>query len=529
MKNHILLFAAAVTAFATLASGQSAVPETMNYQAVVTDSAGNLIGVDAPVNREVEFRIYGVSSGGTPLWAEKQTVTIYEGNISTQLGLGTSFDGLPRPDLSTVFDGSQRFLGIKLDTAANEFSPRQQIVANPYAFTSKVAENALDADTADTVDASSALVLNWNDVLFGASTDTGYALRTGNPLTFASTNIDGPVLVGNTGGALGTSSGGDTLALQWNSSGDLTASNNVTVSNDLTVNGNLVVPGGIDAQYLDLSSGSLNIGDDLTIGGDLNVGGTDASGTVRARTIYAGSAYIWANNLYNMYSVESPNDRFTVKDDLKVEGVLELYRDIDSYYTSTIRILKGLEVIGDLEVRGDGVIFDAHSGTDKYIRWDENDYEIEIGSETTYAYSNGQYYRVTYDGDNNWDFESDARLKKDIRDYEPLLDRLLQVRLRRYTFLGTNREQVGVIAQELQPLFPSMVGENTHEEDGATYLTVAYSDFGMLAVRGIQELKAEQDEEREFLHQRVDELEAENAFLRERLAAIESRLDAAGL
>jgi hypothetical protein len=105
---------------------------------------------------------------------------------------------------------------------------------------------------------------------------------------------------------------------------------------------------------------------------------------------------------------------------------------------------------------------------------------------------------MSFDGDNNWDYGSDRRLKKDIEDAEPMLDRALKVQLRRYRWKDdapTSKHMLGVVAQELQPLFPDMVGEQESLGGGEKTLTVGYSDFGMIAIKALQELKVQQDAE----------------------------------
>ena len=70
-------------------------------------------------------------------------------------------------------------------------------------------------------------------------------------------------------------------------------------------------------------------------------------------------------------------------------------------------------------------------------------------------------------------------------------------------------KSIGFMAQDVQPFFPELVEEITEGKLG-----MSYSGFGVLAIGGIQELKAEKDEEIselretiEALAQRIEELE----------------------
>lgn len=145
-----LLFAA------PLLHGQ-ATPSLMSYQGRVTDAAGVLIGNTAPVNRAVIFRLYTAPSGGAPIYAETQAVTISGGEFSVLIGNGTGISGSPGPSspattpyktLATVINSNtytNLYLGITVDdgTAAvdPEISPRQQMVSGAFALRAKVAES----------------------------------------------------------------------------------------------------------------------------------------------------------------------------------------------------------------------------------------------------------------------------------------------------------------------------------------------------------------------------------------------------
>lgn len=67
----------------------------------------------------------------------------------------------------------------------------------------------------------------------------------------------------------------------------------------------------------------------------------------------------------------------------------------------------------------------------RYVDWwrHENGFSFQMVGAN---FHNTGTRRVTYDGDSNWDFTSDGRLKKDIVDAEPMLDRVLRLPVRRY-------------------------------------------------------------------------------------------------
>ncbi|HJQ29583.1 MAG TPA: tail fiber domain-containing protein, partial [Rubrobacter sp.] len=85
------------------------------------------------------------------------------------------------------------------------------------------------------------------DILFRGGTDANHGIgwyggakgdRDAYDLGFANTTVDGPVVYGFAGGALGSTSGGQRIALSWNSAG------NVAMPGSLVVNGTASKPGG---------------------------------------------------------------------------------------------------------------------------------------------------------------------------------------------------------------------------------------------------------------------------------------------
>lgn len=150
--------------------------------------------------------------------------------------------------------------------------------------------------------------------------------------------------------------------------------------------------------------------------------------------------------------------------------------------------------------------------TTTFFRWDTGLY---IRLNGTHNHGSGERNAI-YDGDSNWDFNSDRRLKKDIVDVEPMLERALQVPIRRYRWKdeeSSSKHKLGVIAQEVQPLFPDLVTEMSDPESGDKTLTVGYSDFGLIAIKAIQEMKARHDSEVADLKKQVSEVNALKAEL----------------
>jgi hypothetical protein len=101
---------------------------------------------------------------------------------------------------------------------------------------------------------------------------------------------------------------------------------------------------------------------------------------------------------------------------------------------------------------------------------------------------------------NSYGAISDIKLKENIVDATPKLDKLNQVRIVNYNLkTDPTQKQIGVIAQELEAVFPSMVEEITdRDEDGnelnETTKSVKYSVFVPILIKAIQELNAKFEE-----------------------------------
>jgi len=227
------------------------VPLFINYQGKVFDSAGLPLGatgsasapVAAPVNRKVLFRFYDAVTGGNRLWTEEQTVTIAVGEFSVLLGQGIAATGTAagesRPAIDSVFTSGtpSRFLEITVDNGDNSITeadvpitPRQQITTTAFSFRAR---------TADSIAGSSDLAIT---PLTGTASNHGLGWY-GTGRLFGGVAIDGPVLYGNAGGALGSNTNGTyNTALRWNAAGQLGVGTatlaGAAASNKLVLQGN---------------------------------------------------------------------------------------------------------------------------------------------------------------------------------------------------------------------------------------------------------------------------------------------------
>jgi hypothetical protein len=105
---------------------------------------------------------------------------------------------------------------------------------------------------------------------------------------------------------------------------------------------------------------------------------------------------------------------------------------------------------------------------------------------------------------------SDARAKKNIQPIHNSLDKLAGINPVYFEFVDTNTHpggrQIGVLAQDMQPVFPELVSKNP---DG--FLSVDYSRFSAVLLSAVKELKEIVD----LQENRISQLEKENQELLE--------------
>ncbi|HEX8679313.1 MAG TPA: hypothetical protein VF683_05115, partial [Chthoniobacterales bacterium] len=139
-----------VVALAPPARAQTPVegaPKLIDYQGTALDSNGTPLAPSTPTNYTMKFRLYATQSGGTPIWSESQTVTVSNGQFSVRLGQGIAIGAEAKPDLSTAFNGKDRYLGLTIvipPQAEAEITPRLAFLSSPFSF---VAERAKTADS----------------------------------------------------------------------------------------------------------------------------------------------------------------------------------------------------------------------------------------------------------------------------------------------------------------------------------------------------------------------------------------------
>jgi hypothetical protein len=119
---------------------------------------------------------------------------------------------------------------------------------------------------------------------------------------------------------------------------------------------------------------------------------------------------------------------------------------------------------------------------------------------------------------------SDARLKRDINPLGSVLHRVLQLRPVTYRLRDEADgapSTYGFLAQEVEPLFPEVVGEYAGKK------ALSYSELVPVAIGAIQELNAKFERSSKAKDAEIQKLKAHNATLEKRLQRLERLMDTA--
>ena len=483
-------------------------PERMTYQGYLVDSDGKPLGDTAPANYDVVFRIYDVNQDGLAIWGEQQTVTVDNGYFSVLLGEGVLSDSAEGIEtLSDVFQGddiSDRFIGITVSGLAGqsdiEIAPRLRLVTSPFAFTASQARRLTDGAG------------NNNFFKEGSSLKLGAGT---NP-TLTLPESGGATLVGTLTATLPDSGTGLQI---------------VNGSNSTTLGAN-------SSHFFELSTSldKVLVNDDLYVKSKIYSWGTHLTLGPSNNT----DTYLKINSSSD--SIEAAADKFTLSGDEYWWDLRFSTGQADLVTTAgKFKMNKSLEVDGRLWIKDGLDIVQGASSISPKFSYTNPKIEMFSGEKQRTIYTGPNFIALgmthsqhstgwthtAYYGGSGWVFSSDRRLKQEIADVEPVLDRLLDVQVRRFKWKGAPSPEltdIGVIAQELEPLFPGLISTTYDEELEDDALSVQYTTFGILAVKGLQELKAEKDAENASLRQEVEALRGEVATQEDRIAWLEEQV-----
>ena len=523
------------------------VPEAISYQGRALTATGALMGTGTPVNRTVIFRIWDHPSNSlltNLIYSETQVVTIAEGEFSVLLGVGSATVGSPLSypetakrlvSISSAFAGSVRYLGVTIedgtDAADNEISPRQQMVSGAFAMRAKVAESvdglaittAMLANNSVTTTQLGDAAITTSKLAPSAVTATQIADATITTAKIADGTIvtadiaDGTIATADIAdGSITTAKIADgTIA-----TADLAASSitSGTIA-DLTIATADLAAGSITSAKIadgtiataDMADGSITSAK-IAVGTVATAGIADASITsakIATDTILAGNiaaGAVGTSELATGVNISAGT--------LSTTGAVTVAGKLGVGTTNTSQ--------GAITTTTDGFVSTGTATINSRPSYVRMSYRADRGGIAFDVYNSNQYQDLwrgfSYDGDANLDFYSDRKLKKDIVDAEPMLDRLMQVPFRRFRWKDDSdpesKPEFGVIAQEVESLFPDLVATGS---DGLK--TVGYTSFATITAKALQEYKASNDVVLSKLSAQIHEKNAEIQALRDQSTA----------
>lgn len=174
---------------------------------------------------------------------------------------------------------------------------------------------------------------------------------------------------------------------------------------------------------------------------------------------------------------------------------------IENIKTPILALTSNVTISGDLLVSGDTSL-NSLTISNSYS-FNSNGYSstyfvssnAESIMEEYYSKSNnyGKVFYISANGglynlNNSRGSISDIRLKENIVDASPKLADLLKVRIVDYNLkANSNKKYIGVVAQELEELFPSLVKNEDCPNSKETYKSVKYSCFNIMLIKALQE------------------------------------------
>lgn len=534
-------------------------PAFIDYQGRVLDSVGDPVAQGSTENIEMYFRIWNHISdalGPNLLWAEKQIVTVADGNFSVRLGEGDTIESSagdnvvvsgfddPRPSLLTVFDGSDRFLGVSV--AANstvkptsEIQPRLAFLTSPFAAVAEKARFAEFGPTSGIFEATaigvgtsspgSLLEVTGSNEL---ASDDGGGLISAGSFTGNHIALDADDIQSYSDGATPS-----TLKLN-DHGGDI---NMGSIGALTTIEGELSAFGGAHG-------GVFRVVDEAPVGStqliSRLVGSFGTQGAqMRFEAAGAANRIDVGQNASGDFVVETNNDtsRFVVRQNGRIGIATASPTDTLTIGNTGNISLNG----GELRVRADqadGIRWINAAGT-TFGRM----YRSGTNGRIQMFNSNGGLGAGPYlnPGATDWTAGSDERLKSNIEPLTGILDKIEGIRVVGYNMAGTKvdpktgkmsfgharpprkmksgkviKHEIGTIAQDWLEHFPELVDEPQNEDD---HYGLVYGRIGVVALGAAQELNAKLKEQEELIKERDEKI----ADLEARLARLEALISAA--
>lgn len=440
------------------------VPQLINYQGFLSDASGN------PIDglRSIQFSLFGALTGGTAIWSETHSVQVNAGLFDVMLGSVTPFGDIELDPLSV-------FLEIKVADDP-PMTPRKQIVSVPFAF---------EAGNSEYLEGFSAhdFVRRLNDV----------SPQNGNINLVAGSNVTITPDAGNhriTIAASGGGGAGDNLG-------------NHTATQNIRLNGNWLSNDGGNEGIQVGNNGDISVAGNANVHGSLYTTAEIQTNTnlTAVTNIQSNGGYIRTGTPTSTHSAGdvAATDDVVADDQVVSGGNMSCGDNLVVEHHAGINMGGGYSTTYALQVNGDSYSTEDIIAGDKIISGGHVGVNFG-GYSATYALRvNGSGYATT-----SW-LSSDIKFKTNIAAINTPLSQLMQLRGVTYNWNKTDfadREfndgvQHGLIAQEVEKVFPGMVMTDENGEKAVAY-------YQLIPV--LLEALKQQQAQIEALQQRIDQL-----------------------
>jgi hypothetical protein len=128
-------------------------------------------------------------------------------------------------------------------------------------------------------------------------------------------------------------------------------------------------------------------------------------------------------------------------------------------------------------------------------------YVLETGgANRCFIYGNGNIVNTN----NSYGSLSDIKIKENIVDATPKLDKLMKVRIVNYNLIGSELTQIGVVAQELEQVFAGLIDEHPDRDSegvdlGTKTKSVKMSVFVPMLIKAMQEQQSQIEELKQLI------------------------------
>lgn len=478
MRRSFITGTILILALAQMSWGITA--RTITYQGVLKDSNGDIV---ADGTYSLTFRIYNVETGGTELWTETHSsVNVQDGLFSVELGSITAM----------YIGGAAMFdepYWLEIDVGSTTMSPRTELTAVPYAigatsvygsWNELQSRGRLGINVAGSADTTIAVVIDSGKVGIGTmAPNIPFQLERSHPGNFAAS-------IENTADPNG---GAGLLVAVSDTTPNYTSAFRVE---------------GQGENYFNVSNnGRIQLGGPIPWSG-YKVHIKDSSGTRQTRGLDIKS--------YAHYSVNQSAYGLNVQA-TGGSSSGSAYSTYSSAYANGWGTAQGLYAYANTDT-GAAYAIRASANTNGSNRW------VFYGSGGNF-YMNGYMginstsyigsYRLHVGGQaggtTTWTQISDREFKDDVQTLPNAIDQLSKIRGVRFQWNDrtedhgheTGEKDIGVIAQEIEEVFPELV---ITAENG--YKSVGYAKFTPILIEAVKELKAEKD----ALEERVEALES---------------------